>query len=70
MELISIIQSIALDQQGSMDDSEDTTNRQTALYSLKIMARIMASSHKPVFVQVRYRLLYCHRDMQDITKDM
>ncbi|XP_067928293.1 HEAT repeat-containing protein 1-like [Watersipora subatra] len=50
--LVETIQSIAFGQSTAVEDNEDTTNRQTALYSLKILARIMADTHTAVFSQL------------------
>lgn len=37
---------------GTMDGSETPINRQTALYSLKLIARILSDQQPPVFTKV------------------
>ena len=52
IELIGLIKSVALDPSGTQEETEDTTNRQTALYSLKIMTRLLANADVKPFVEV------------------
>jgi len=52
VDLIPIVKRIALDRTSEVDDNEDTTNRQTALFSLKILTRVLASTHSSLFAEV------------------
>ena len=52
IELIGLIKSVALDPSGTQEETEDTTNSQTALYSLKIMTRLLANADAKPFVEV------------------
>lgn len=55
--LITVIKKIALTHSQIAEEAEDTTNRQTALYSLKIMTRLLASRSVKPFLDVSVRAL-------------
>jgi len=52
LTLVDVLEGVA---QG---DSTPPINRQTALFSIKLLARRMASRHRDVFIKVRWMI--CH----------
>lgn len=57
IKLIPTIKQMAANRKGHGDASDDGNNRQTALYSLKIMTRLLSRADQTPFIQVPARLL-------------
>jgi len=52
LDLIVIIKKLALSDPTSSSDEDDTVNRQTALYSLKLLTRLLTNVDPKPFIQV------------------
>ena len=59
-DILDLVDELVVNVEGSGDDEETAINKQTALYSLKLITKILAHENPQPFKKVSSDTLYCY----------